>query len=602
MVSTPAKGSGRRLFSWFPYLGLFLAFLIFIALLTRIENQYLARLVALIAFWAALATTWNWIGGYAGQLSLGHAAFVGLGAYLGYVLDSQFGITPWYALLMAVPLGALAACAIGAPTLRLTGVFFSLATVVFPITLQIVFTYWGYQEVLIPPRPDHPFLYMQWPDSRAYAALFGAFLLLYSLGTVALTRSRWRYYLAAVRQDQIAAASIGINTWVVKLIAFVASGSAACVLGVVYAQMLFVVSPETVLGINVSLQAMVLCLVGGVGRSYGPILGTLIVVPMTQALEANFAAYPGVPQLVYGTMLILVILLIPDGILARLQALPWGASSARKRRPERAWIAKAPGRSLAIVDPINVPVLREPQSILEVDGVSKRYGGVVAVSDVGFSVQRGEFVGIVGPNGAGKTTLFDLLTGFQRPSVGAIRFAAASITAIAPHQLARMGLRRTFQIPRPFAKLTVYENVLVSALVLSKRIETTLDHAVTAALDTIDLREREHIIAGELNPAQIRRLEVARAIVVRPEILLLDEPLAGLDPAETQELLELLKKLHSSGLTIIMVDHAIGVIAKAVERMVALNNGVLIADGAPTEVTQLPRVIDSYLGTRWQDA
>jgi branched-chain amino acid transport system permease protein len=588
----------------FEYLGPVIVFLIFTGLLSGVESQYFARLIALVAFWAALATTWNWIGGYAGQLSLGHAAFVGLGAYLGYFLDKQFALPPWYALCLAGPLGAIAAVAIGAPTLRLTGVFFSLATVVFPITLQIVFTYLGYQEVLIPPRPDHPFLYMQWDDARAYAILFGAILLIYSLATIVLSRSKWRFYLAAIQQDHIAAASVGINTWVVKLITFVASGAAACLLGVVYAQMLFVVSPETVLGVNVSLQAMVLCLVGGVGRSYGPIVGTLIVVPMTQALEAHFASYPGVPQLVYGTMLILVILLIPDGIIPRVQELPWIARSLT-RKPTADKLAAGSDPAAIGEEARNAapaPATARHAPVLEVASVGKRYGGVIAVNDVSFTIRHGEFVGIVGPNGAGKTTLFDLLTGFQRPTTGEIRLGSAVTTSFPPHQLARMGLRRTFQIPRPFPKLSVYENVLLGAIAVGYRTSVSIESAALAALARIGLAERCAMPAGALNPAQVRRLEVARAVIAEPEILLLDEPLAGLDPSETEELLTILHMLNRAGLTIIIVDHAIGMVAEVVERMIVLDNGVLIADGQPKNVTAMPRVVDAYLGSRWQDA
>jgi ABC-type branched-subunit amino acid transport system ATPase component/ABC-type branched-subunit amino acid transport system permease subunit len=603
-MAAGARGDPSQLNSWkFDYLAPILVFLLFLGILGLVENHYLARLVALVIFWAALATTWNWVGGYTGQLSLGHAAFVGLGAYLGYALEKEFGIPPWYAMCLAIPLGAIAAVVIGAPTLRLSGVFFSLATVVFPLTLQIFFTYWGYQEALIPAKPNNPFLYMQWEDPRAYAILFGSLLLIYWFATVALTRSRWRYYLAAIRQDQIAAASVGINTWVVKLIVFVLSGSAACVLGVAYAQMLFVVTPETVFGINISLQAMVLCLVGGIGRSYGAILGTLIVIPMTQALEARFESNPGVPQLVYGIMLIIVILLIPNGVVARLKELPWLAGMRRTRDNK---FSDASFSSPAIVEtggrPFEPAVLHTGGVLLKAEGLRMSYGGVVAVNDVSFDIPRGQFLGIVGPNGAGKTTLFDLLTGFQRPTSGQIQLEGTAITNLRPYQLARMGLRRTFQVPRPFPLLSVYENVLLGTLTVRERTKDNTEEATWRTLDSIGLAKRASSPAGLSTPSQIRLLEVARAVVAQPKILLLDEPLAGLDPSETHELIEILQKLHRSGLTILIVDHAIGMVARVVERMVVLNNGAIIADGSPDQITHLPRVVEAYLGTRWQDA
>jgi ABC-type branched-subunit amino acid transport system ATPase component/ABC-type branched-subunit amino acid transport system permease subunit len=583
-----------------------IVFVLFVAALGLVEDRYLIHLVALVIFWACLATTWNWIGGYAGQLSLGHAAFVGLGAYLGYALEKEFGIPPWYALIAAVPVGAAAAVAIGAPTLRLTGVFFSLATVVFPFTLQILFTYWGYQEALIPPKPDSPTLYMQWADPRAYAILFAFMLLLFWFATVALERSHWRYYLAAVRNDQIAAASVGINTWRVKLVTFVASGSAACVLGVVYAQMLFVLTPDTVFGINVSLQSMVLCLVGGLGRIYGPLLGTLMVVPMTQALEARFEAFPGVPQLVYGIMLIAVILVIPNGVVARWQGSGLGRWFAKwplsGKVAEKTAMALDGGTESRVESVSNLRPRTLDDEVLAVDTVRKAYGGVVAVNNVSFKVSKGEFLGIVGPNGAGKTTLFDLLTGFQRPISGQIRLGSIVTSELPPYRLSRMGLRRTFQVPRPFLSLSVYENVLMGAMSVRDRMTGSVENSARQALSAIGLSDRADSPAGLLTPSQVRLLEVARALAGHPEMLLLDEPLAGLDPSETKELIEILRTLHRSGLTIIMVDHAIATVSQVVERMIVLDNGCLIADGRPEEVTCLPSVVEAYLGTRWQDA
>lgn len=582
-----------------------LVFLLFVAALGLVNDRYLARLIALVIFWAALATTWNWIGGYAGQLSLGHAAFVGLGAYLGYALESQYGIPPWFALPCAAALGALAAIAIGAPTLRLTGVFFSLATVAFPLALQILFTYWGYQEVLIRTHPDNPTLYMQWEDPRAYAILLGAVLLCYWFGTVALERSQWRYYLAAIRLDQIAAASVGINTFGVKLTTFIVSGSAACVLGVIYAQMLFVITPDTVLGVNVSLQAMVLCLVGGIGRAYGPLIGTLMVVPMTQALEARFQSTPGVAQLVYGVVLIIVILIIPNGVIVWLQQLPLLARFSRAHKatshagvPHEAKPAEVSGELAASTSERK----RLGDVVFSIEDVSKAYYGVTAVRNVSFSVYNGEFVGIVGPNGAGKTTLFDLLTGFQPLTAGKIRLGARLSTGLPAYQFSREGVRRTFQVPRPFATLTVYENVLLGALPVRHRLSDDIDTVVWRALNVIGLDDRPNMPAGLLTPSQIRLLEIARALAGNPTVLLLDEPLAGLDHTETNELVSILERLHRSGLTIILVDHAIATVANVVHRMIVLDNGNLIADGKPDEVTRLPRVVEAYLGSRWQDA
>jgi branched-chain amino acid transport system ATP-binding protein/branched-chain amino acid transport system permease protein len=583
-----------------------IAFVIFVAIVGQITDFYLSRLAALIAFWAAVGMTWNLIGGYAGQLSLGHAAFVGLGGYVALVLQQEFGIMPWVGLLASTVAAALAALIVGAPTLRLSGIYFSLATLAYPLILQVLFTYWGYQEALIPAHPESPFLFMQWRDNRWYAAIFGTILMFCWLATVFLERSHWRYLLTAVREDEAAASAVGINTWLVKLWAFVISGSIAGMLGVIYAQMLFVVTPETMFGIGVSVQALVVNLVGGVGYAIGPLLGTLIAVPISQALEAQFGSISGAAQLVYGLVLIVVVLTIPRGLIDELQRID------PSRHPTlgklQAWLTRGttdvtPPPASGVVAVAANASLAKGEVLLNAEGLGKAYGGVIALRDFNLEIRQHEFIGIVGPNGAGKTTLFDLLTGFQRPTSGRLYLRGENVTRSAPYRLARSGIRRTFQIPRPFGRLSVYENAMLGGLVGATEVAaSSTDEATWRPLRAVGLEHLANKPAESLGPSQIRLLEVARALVSRPTLLLLDEPLAGLDASEVHELINILRGQQTEGLTIVLVDHAIGTVAKIVERLVVIDNGILIADGAPVEVTRMPRVIEAYLGSRWDHA
>jgi ABC-type branched-subunit amino acid transport system ATPase component/ABC-type branched-subunit amino acid transport system permease subunit len=583
-----------------------IAFVIFVAIVSQITDFYLSRLAALIAFWAAVGMTWNLIGGYAGQLSLGHAAFVGLGGYVALVLQQEFGIVPWAGLLASTVAAALAALIVGAPTLRLSGIYFSLATLAYPLILQVLFTYWGYQEALIPAHPESPFLFMQWRDNRWYAAIFGTILMFCWLATVFLERSHWRYLLTAVREDEAAASAVGINTWLVKLWAFVISGSIAGMLGVIYAQMLFVVTPETMFGIGVSVQALVVNLVGGVGYAIGPLLGTLIAVPISQALEAQFGSISGAAQLVYGLVLIVVVLTIPRGLIDELQRID------PSRHPTlgklQAWLTRGatdvtPPPASGVVTVAANASLAKGEVLLNAEGLGKVYGGVIALRDFNLEIRQHEFIGIVGPNGAGKTTLFDLLTGFQRPTSGRLYLRGENVTRSAPYRLARSGIRRTFQIPRPFGRLSVYENAMLGGLVGATEVAaSSMDEATWRPLRAVGLEHLANKPAESLGPSQIRLLEVARALVSRPTLLLLDEPLAGLDASEVHELISILRGQQTEGLTIVLVDHAIGTVAKIVERLVVIDNGILIADGAPVEVTRMPRVIEAYLGSRWDHA
>jgi branched-chain amino acid transport system ATP-binding protein/branched-chain amino acid transport system permease protein len=577
---------------------------IFLLIVSQLTDHYLSRLAALVAFWAGIGMSWNLIGGYAGQLSLGHAAFVGLGGYVALILQRELGIAPWLGLIPSTAVAALAALVIGIPTLRLSGVYFALATLAYPLILQLLFTYWGYQEALIPAHPESPFLFMQWRDTRAYAVIFGTFVAACWIATLRLERSRWRYLLTAVRDDEAAASAVGINTWQVKLWAFVASASIAALLGVVYAQMLFVVTPDTMFGIGVSVQALVVTLIGGSGHPAGPLLGTLITVPIAQTLEAQFGSISGAAQLVYGVVLIVVVLLIPRGLIDALQRVDatwlnplrrfFGTARDEFIAPAAAAIANRAAPS-GPVAPWQAAVL------LRADNLGKRYGGVVALSSFSLEIREHELIGIVGPNGAGKTTLFDLLTGFQRPSAGRLSFRGEHIVGWPPYRRSRAGIRRTFQIPRPFGRLTVLENVILGDMIRTTDMAESR-RAAYGALEAVGLAPLAGRTADTLGPSQIRLLEVARAIVGRPALLLLDEPLAGLDTAETRELMDILRRQRIEGVTIVLVDHAISTVANVVERMIVLDNGILIGDGPPQEVTRMPEVIDAYLGSKWHHA
>jgi branched-chain amino acid transport system ATP-binding protein len=244
--------------------------------------------------------------------------------------------------------------------------------------------------------------------------------------------------------------------------------------------------------------------------------------------------------------------------------------------------------------------MTEPD-ILQVQDVTKRFVGLVAVNGVSFGVRRGELVSIIGPNGAGKTTLFNMLTGQLKPSGGEVRFDGNSINRLKPHQRARLGMGRTFQISKPLAALNVLENVMVGAFLRHKSLRAAQEHA-TAVLEEIGLAEGMHRRASELTLSERRRLEVARALALEPQILLLDEVMAGLNASEIALAIELFQRLHARGLTLLVIEHNLKVVRALSQRVIVLDHGALIAEGSAEEILVAPQVVEAYLGRRkeWQ--
>lgn len=236
--------------------------------------------------------------------------------------------------------------------------------------------------------------------------------------------------------------------------------------------------------------------------------------------------------------------------------------------------------------------------LLEVKDLTKTFGGLTAIGDISFSIEKGEIIGIIGPNGAGKTTLFNLLTGFLPPDAGAIIFNGEEITGFKPHKIAKRGMARTFQITQSFPNLTVLENVKIGAYC---RINSSLDatEAALRVLSTVDLYEQRNELASVLPIGHRKSLELAKAMATDPELILLDEVVAGLNSKESNYMIATIKKIQQQGITVLLIEHAMKAIMSLSDRIVVIHYGEKIAEGVPGEISKNRKVIEAYLGEEY---
>jgi branched-chain amino acid transport system permease protein len=592
---------------------------------------YLA-LLTLMLFWVTQATSWNILSGYSGYFSFGQAAYVGIGAYSTAVLFGRHGVNFYVTILVAACLSALLALAIGAIAFRLRslrGEIFALLTLAVPFILaalaRINSNIDGGQGIIVavPPFPEglglfQDFLYLL-NLLVAAAAVLVAYL---------MQRSRFGWALSAVRDAEDVAEGLGVPTFRYKMLALLASAVIGGVGGSLFALQIGFVAVDSIFHLTVPLFVIVMSVLGGRTHWIGPVVGVVLVVLLQDRLTASGL---GEWQLiVLGAILVLLVVVAPEGVWARLRARPVVALVTAAVVIAVGWLPGEPldailagllAATVVALLPLRRPAAPPPPApasgpvsevlsaspepvavgavLVECRSVVRYFGGVRALEDVSFTVREGEIVGLVGPNGSGKTTLVSILSGNLRPTRGSVHIAGNDLAKLPPHRVAHAGVARTYQIPRPFTSMTVRDNVAMAIMFgRSPRSLATARRDAAGPLDVVGLGHLAGAYPHKLNLHQRQLLEIARALAADPKVLLLDEALAGLNPAEIDNAVEVIRRVHRSGVSIVIVEHLLRVVKQLATRIVVLDRGTRLADGDPREVLADPAVVRAYLGKR----
>ena len=523
--------------------------------------------------------------GYAGQINLAQAAFFGIGAYAVGLGTVVWGLHFWVSFVLGLGAAAIAGLVLGMTTLRLGGHYLAMITISFQQIFDLVLVNWidvtrGPDGI---PGIEPPSLFgLHLTDKRAYLLFCAAVLYLLIWFVWWLPKTRLGRAMRAVRDNELAAETIGVHTLRTKVIAFTMSAVLGGIGGSLYAAGFSYISPDNFNFLR-SIEFLTAVLLGGAQSPFGAALGTVLIVLLPEWLRFLKSLYLAV----YGLGVILIMVFMPEGIWGLLRN-----TFQRVLKPRIPVITAVAALDFDVKAPGDRPLLK-------LVNLQKHFGGLKAVDGLDIEVAHGTVHALIGPNGSGKTTLLNVVNGIYRPTAGTILLDGIDVTPMKPHDRAGLGMGRTFQNIRLFPTMTALENVMVGGQRDNNPMEGGREALVMRALSALDfvgILDRAYMIVRNLPYGHQRMVEIARALAAHPKLLLLDEPGAGLNQAEKQELVALLKRLRGHGLTIFLIDHDMGIVEKLSDKITVLNFGKKIAEGTPQDVLRHPDVIAAYLG------